>query len=298
MFKKSYLILIVGVIFIVGLLFFVSRNFRNNQNVLGEKTTDDNHEVEMGNYTEEDEVLDNEEAVEKELEILAYQNRKEEPKYFANSDLYEVVKVVDGDTVDVLINGEVERLRLIGINTPESVDPRKPVECFGIEASNRAKELLEGQKVYLEKDDTQDNRDKYDRLLRYIWREDGLFYNLEIIKQGYAYEYTYQIPYTYQDKFKVAEEYARKNKLGLWADGVCQTEQVQHTEATSVNSDMPEDPNCIIKGNINSKDEKIYHFPGCQSYANTKINSAKGERYFCSKAEAEVAGWRKAGNCP
>lgn len=141
--------------------------------------------------------------------------KKEEIKYFR------VIKVVDGDTIAVDIEGVSETIRLIGINTPETVDPRKPVECFGIEASNKAKELLSGKSVALEKDSSQDERDKYGRLLRYIKTKDGLFYNLEIIKQGYAYEYTYGIPYKYQREFKEAENYARTKKLGLWADGVC-----------------------------------------------------------------------------
>jgi micrococcal nuclease len=119
-----------------------------------------------------------------------------------SSNLYRVVKVVDGDTITVEKNGSSETLRLIGINTPETVDPRKPVECFGEEASNKAKELLMGQQVRLEADPTQGERDKYDRLLRYVFLTDGTFYNKVIIQQGYAYEYTYNTPYKYQVEFK------------------------------------------------------------------------------------------------
>lgn len=134
---------------------------------------------------------------------------------------FRVVKVVDGDTIAVDMNGTDETIRMIGINTPETVDPRKPVECFGKEASNKAKELLSGQWVELESDASQGERGKYGRLLRYVKIKNGLFYNLEIIKQGYAYEYTYNVPYKYQTEFKQAEDYAKNNKLGLWADGVC-----------------------------------------------------------------------------
>jgi len=296
--KKKLVSLFIFFIVLLITIFLLNTQTEEENKVLGKKITVENYELGIKNYAEEGEVLDNEEVLEKEMEILAYENRKEEPKYFRNSDLYDVVKIVDGDTIDVQMENKIERLRLIGINTPETVDPRKPVECFGQEASAKAKELLNGRKVYLEKDEMQDERDKYGRLLRYVWREDGLFYNLEIIKQGYAYEYTYQAPYVYQQKFKEAEQYSRKNKLGLWADSACQTEQEQHAEATSANSDLPENPNCIIKGNINSKGEKIYHFLGCQSYANTKINLENGEKYFCSEAEAEAAGWKRAGNCP
>jgi micrococcal nuclease len=138
-----------------------------------------------------------------------------------NKIYYQVVKVVDGDTIDVMINNKKERLRLIGINTPETVDPRKSVQCFGLEASAKAHEWLDEQEVELIADPTQDDRDKYGRLLRYVRRSDGFFYNLEIIKAGYAYEYTYIIPYEYQAEFKTAEKNARENGLGLWAEETC-----------------------------------------------------------------------------
>ncbi|MFA4818176.1 MAG: thermonuclease family protein [Parcubacteria group bacterium] len=134
---------------------------------------------------------------------------------------YKVVNVVDGDTIDVQLDGQTERLRLLGINTPEVVDPRKPVECFGREASAKAHELLDGQEVELEADPSQINRDKYSRLLRYARTKEGLFYNLEIIKLGYAYEYTYDLPYKYQTEFKAAQKEAQNKKAGLWADGAC-----------------------------------------------------------------------------
>jgi len=138
---------------------------------------------------------------------------------------YTVTKIVDGDTIDVNINGVAERLRLIGIDTPEVVDPRKPVECFGREASKKASELLLNQRVKLEPDQTQNDRDKYGRLLRYIYKEDGLFYNKWIIENGYAHEYTYVIPYKYRAEFQQAENYARENKLGLWSPDACGNEK-------------------------------------------------------------------------
>lgn len=137
---------------------------------------------------------------------------------------YPVIKVVDGDTISVDIDGTKETIRLIGINTPETVDPRKPVECFGIEASNKAKELLTGKKIVLENDPTQGERDKYDRLLRYVWLEDGTFFNKIMINDGYAYEYTYDTPYKYQAEFEQAEIEARLAKRGLWAGNACSQE--------------------------------------------------------------------------
>lgn len=140
---------------------------------------------------------------------------------------YKVVKVVDGDTIDVDVDGKVERLRLIGINTPETVDPRRPVECFGKEASDKAKEFLLGEEVELESDPTQTDRDKYGRLLRYVRTKEGFFYNLEIIKQGYAYEYTYDVPYKYQKDFRAAQAEAENQRKGLWADGACGQENIR-----------------------------------------------------------------------
>jgi len=132
-----------------------------------------------------------------------------------------VISVVDGDTLKVSLNGKTETLRLIGINTPETVDPRRSVECFGREASNRAKALLGGQTVRLSGDPTQDERDKYGRLLRYLWLSDGTFFNLKMISDGYAYEYTYKTAYQYQTEFKKAQATAKAQGRGLWADDAC-----------------------------------------------------------------------------
>ncbi len=139
----------------------------------------------------------------------------------ANSEVFPVSRVVDGDTLTVEMNGKQEVLRLIGINTPETVDPRKPVECFGKEASTEAKEILTGKKVHLESDSSQGERDKYNRLLRYVFLEDGTNFNKLMIEAGYAYEYTYNTPYKYQKEFKEAQKKAEGNKRGLWADGTC-----------------------------------------------------------------------------
>ena len=134
---------------------------------------------------------------------------------------YLVVKVVDGDTIDLMINSKKERARLIGIDTPETVDPRKKVECFGLEASERAKEILNEKEVYIERDPSQSDRDRYGRLLRYIYLEDGTNVNKKMIEEGFAYEYTYDLPYKYQNEFKEAQERAIEKRAGLWADSVC-----------------------------------------------------------------------------
>lgn len=150
---------------------------------------------------------------------------------------YPVVKVVDGDTIAILMNGKSVTLRLIGIDTPETVDPRKPVQCFGKAASDKAKELLAGKTVRLEFDTSQGMLDKYGRTLAYVFLSDpstsfnkaqdkslgasGTFFNEYMISAGYAHEYTYNLPYKYQKEFKAAEKTAREEKKGLWADDTC-----------------------------------------------------------------------------
>jgi micrococcal nuclease len=147
--------------------------------------------------------------------------KSEEVKPHEKIILYKVVKVVDGDTIDIDLDGKTVRLRLIGINTPEIADSRKPVECFGEEAENNARRLLTGRKVKIAADPSQNDKDKYGRLLRYVWRDDGVFYNLEALRDGFAREYTFIKPYEYQAEFKAAEKAAKKDKAGLWADNVC-----------------------------------------------------------------------------
>lgn len=139
------------------------------------------------------------------------------------SDLvyYAVDRVVDGDTIIVTIDGTAERIRLIGVDTPETVDPNKPVECFGPEASNYVKSLLGGKKVGLESDSSQGDKDKYNRLLRYVYLSDGTNVDEDIITKGYGHEYTYNLPYRYQDQFINAEQLAQSKKIGLWASNTC-----------------------------------------------------------------------------
>jgi len=131
-----------------------------------------------------------------------------------------VARVIDGDTIEVLFKSKKEKVRVIGIDTPETVDPRRPVECFGKEASNMAKEILAGQNVVLQSDSSQKNVDNYGRLLRYVFI-DNIDFGKFMIEQGYAYEYTYDLPYKYQLEYKNAEKQAREEKTGLWKDPSC-----------------------------------------------------------------------------
>lgn len=132
-----------------------------------------------------------------------------------------VVKVVDGDTFSVMKDGKTITVRLIGIDTPETKDPRKVVQCFGEEASAKAHELLGGVSVHLVADASQDIYDKYGRLLAYAYLPDGTFFNKWMIENGYAHEYTYIIPYEHQVEFIQAENTARRMERGLWSPETC-----------------------------------------------------------------------------
>jgi endonuclease YncB( thermonuclease family) len=130
-----------------------------------------------------------------------------------------IVRVLDGDTVDVNIAGNEERIRLIGIDTPEPIGGYRDAECFGIEASDYTKRMLPvGTRVRLERDI--ELRDKFDRLLGYIYREqDNLFVNLDLIESGYATDFAFEPNTTYAARFEDAANSAKALNLGLW--GAC-----------------------------------------------------------------------------
>lgn len=186
------------------------------------------------------------------------------------SKLFSVVRVIDGDTIDVSIDGKTERVRLIGIDTPETVDPRKPVQCFGKEASTKLHALLTGKMVNLEDDPSQDARDKYGRMLAYVFLADGTHINLLMIQRGYANEYTYRVPYKYQSTFKAAALAAKQAKVGLWADEACAGDTTQPTpiksEGTKTDTSQSQSSGSVIKKSTNG----ICHEPGSTYYYKTK----------------------------
>ena len=130
----------------------------------------------------------------------------------------QVIRVVDGDTVVVETGGVEEYVRLIGIDTPETVKPGTAVECFGEAASARAEELLpEGTQVVLERD--VEARDRYDRLLAYVHRaSDGLFVNLALVEGGYAQPAEYPPNVAHTDELARAGGHAREADRGLWGE--------------------------------------------------------------------------------
>lgn len=143
---------------------------------------------------------------------------------------FRVTEVADGDTISVDMSGKTERIRLIGVDTPETHDPRKPVQCFGRAASNFTKQLVSNQPVRLESDEQSQNRDRYDRLLRYVYLPDGRLVQAEIIREGYGFAYT-SFPFSKSEEFRQLEQSARQQNRGLWAS--CQPELTEHGTFTS-----------------------------------------------------------------
>lgn len=240
-------------------------------------------------------------------EILGKEAPKPEPKPEPTPEpdkvLYDVVRVVDGDTIKVVFEGKEESVRLIGIDTPESVhsDPSKNTECGRI-ASAFTKERLEGKKIELEFDVQQ--RDHYGRLLAYVWL-DGVMFNKTLLEAGMAQISTYPPNTKYVDEFVELARIARENNVGLWGQN-CDVTPTPDPNPTPTpiptpgyDPNNPKDgltvspyPGRLIKGNITS--EKIYHVPGQKDYDKTVIDESKGERWFATEEEAVAAGWRKA----
>lgn len=127
-----------------------------------------------------------------------------------------VTRVIDGDTFET---ADGKKVRYIGINAPESVDPRRRAECFGKEATHFHRELVEGQEVRLEKDVSE--TDKYGRLLRFVFLSDGTLVNETLVSEGYAYASVYPPDISKREVFIQAEKEAREAQRGLWALETC-----------------------------------------------------------------------------
>ncbi len=144
----------------------------------------------------------------------------------AKPKLYGPIKVVhvsDGDTIDIMKGGTFTFVRLIGIDTPETKDPRKPTECFGKEASAQTTKLVNGKNVWLEYDPLDPSPDKFGRDLAYVYLDANgkTMLNEILVRDGFAHEYTYRGKYTYQTRMQDAEDHARDKKLGLWSPKTC-----------------------------------------------------------------------------
>jgi micrococcal nuclease len=188
--------------------------------------------------------------------------------------------------LEIRWNNRNERIRLIGVDTPETVHPRIGEEPYGREASNFTKSQLTGKQVLIELD--VEPRDKYGRLLGYVYLTDGTMFNASLMNQGYAQMMTYPPNVRWAELFRALQTNARNQSRGLW--GLAPDTINNQERSTPQNYNFKHGcTNPLIKGNINSKREKIYHVPGGDYY-----NVTKPEKQFCNEQEALNAGFRKS----
>jgi micrococcal nuclease len=248
------------------------------------------------------------------------------------TELKKVTRVIDGDTIEIEGGASI---RYIGINTPETNHPSLGKECYGEQAKEANRLLVEGQMVRLEKDVSE--TDRYGRLLRYVYVGD-IFVNDYLVREGFAFASSYPPDVKHQERFVAAQREALEKGRGLWQackvsdnqknildyrkqngsgqemavenpedslstiaasekkEDVLNTQQQSPVSVTEAAKVAADSIECKIKGNISSSG-KIYHLPECKSYEKTVIDTVAGERWFCSEEEAVAAGWRKAKNC-
>jgi Micrococcal nuclease (thermonuclease) homologs len=184
-----------------------------------------------------------------------------------------VTEVVDGDTMHVGRGWRKTTVQFLGVDTPETVHPDKPVEFFGPEASEFTRKTLKGKKVRLELEPL-NRADNYGRLLAYVYLSDGMLFNAELIKRGYA-RVIAPFHFRYYDEFRNYEREAVASGKGIW------TKKVKNVQ-------FPSEKGGKI---IGSKKSKIYHLPGQAYYEKVK---EENRVYFDSEEEAIRAGYRKA----
>jgi len=190
----------------------------------------------------------------------------------------QVVRVIDGDTFEVNLNGKTEKVRLIGVDTPETVHPIIGEEPYGKEASNFTKSQLEGKQVKLELDVQE--RDQYGRILAYVWLNGKLF-NEVLLREGYAQVATYPPNVKYVEKFTAAQKEAREAGRGLWGAEETEKQTSQQPAATTGK----------YVGSI--KSDK-YHLPTCEWAEKIKDEN---RIWFQSEEEAIKAGYKPCSVC-
>lgn len=199
--------------------------------------------------------------------------------------------VIDGDTIKLQ---DGARVRLIGIDAPEKD------ECYYEESKTALEDAMGERQIRLDKD--VEGVDRVGRYLRYVIalsgdpKEDNLHLNDYMLRNGYAKRYSEPENKLNLRLYIAAENEAQREQRGIWSE--CEIEEVD-TEALREQDAQPPNDSCIIKGNISEKGYgTTYLLPGCANYDRVKIDTRKGERYFCSEEEAQEAGFRAADNCP
>ncbi|WP_419880607.1 thermonuclease family protein [Peribacillus sp. B-H-3] len=217
-----------------------------------------------------------------------------------------IVRAIDGDTVKIKLNGRVETVRMLCVDTPETHHPRLGVQPFGLEAAQFTKKILySGRKIEIEPGINM-GRDKYGRLLGYIYT-DGKMFNETLLEKGLArVAYIYPPNTKYTGQFYAIQKKAQQKRAGIWSLENYATDKGFDTNAAETaldkkgtsraahqNSKPSVDHSlnraCDIKGNISSSGTRIYHLPGQHFY-----NATKPEKMFCTENEAVKAGFRKS----
>ena len=205
----------------------------------------------------------------------------------------DVVSVIDGDTIKIDFEGKEQTVRYLLIDTPETNHPTFGKQPLGSEATAENKRLIESGAVSIEFDEG-GRYDDYDRLLAYIY-VDGESVQEQMLAAGLArVAYVYPPNTRYVDQFEEAEEQAKSEKIGIWEYENYATDRGFNASAygsQEQQTNVPDDSECKIKGNINRNGNKIYHMPGQSSYEQTNP-----EEWFCTEQEAQEAGFRSTGS--
>ena len=193
-----------------------------------------------------------------------------------------VVRVIDGDTIDVQINGVTETVRYLAVDTPE-MHARNP--NLGREAADYNRALVEDAIVELVKDIS--DRDEFGRLLRFV-KVDGVLINYELIRQGHATAFIREPDVMCAAPFQAAMLAAYRERLGIWQDIPFDSGTASICPQGCANPPV----GCAIKGNVNRLKDKIYHLPDTADYPDVEMDPDKGELWFCTIEEAIANGWR------
>ncbi len=194
-----------------------------------------------------------------------------------------VIRVIDGDTIEVQLNGKVERVRYLMVDAPE-LTANDPLP--GRRASEFNQQMVEGKTVLLVRDTN--DRDDFGRLLRFV-TVDGVSINYELVKQGYATTFIRPPDLLCSNELQGAMLEAFKARIGIWQSI---PETVNNNDYVCPEGCTKPETGCEIKGNINRQADKIYHLPGSEDYSAVEISEKNGERWFCTIDEAITNGWR------
>lgn len=226
--------------------------------------------------------------------LIGYQVIKTKDFSGTPDNLHKVLRVLDGDTFEIAgakEEDEIVTVRILNLSSPEKS------ECYFEEATEALSELILNKEVRLERDSS--GTDRFGRLLRHVFlpqeieKEDDIMISKYMIDNGFAVALPTPPDFKYKEYLADAEGKAKQYNKGAWEN----CEDLPNDFKGTFDS-KPGDPDCVIKGNISSIGAgRIYFLPTCPSYGQTKIDSKKGEAYFCTEEEAQSAGFTKSPSC-